>query len=92
MNIRSIIRDGLIAGIVNLFVVLLGVTGLVGGIMIERFKLTSPEPGAWVVLLLVALGGGMTAARRALCKSWKEALVAGLVAGVPHGLLMGVFT
>jgi branched-chain amino acid transport system permease protein len=92
MNIRSIIRDGLVAGIVNIFIVLLGVTSLVGGIMIERLKLTSPEPGAWVVLLLVALAGGMTAARRALCKSWKEALITGLVAGVPHGLLMGMFT
>jgi hypothetical protein len=92
MNIRSSIRNGLFAGIVNIFFVLLGVTSLVGGILIERLKLSSPEPGAWLVLLIVALGGGAMIARHAACKSWRETLITGLLAGASHGLLLAVFT
>ena len=92
MNVRSIFREGILTGIINTFVVLLGLTGLVGGIMIERLDLSSPEPGAWVVLLGVALLGGVVTARRVESKSWRETIVTGLLAGGSHGLVMAMFT
>jgi ABC-type branched-subunit amino acid transport system permease subunit len=92
MNIRSILRGGLVTGVVNVFFVLLGLTSLVGRISIERLNLSSPAPGAWAVLLIVALVGGAVVARRAGCMSWRETLVAGLLAGAPHGLIMALLT
>jgi len=92
MNIRLILRDGLLAGIINVFIVLLGLTGLVGTMVIGWFELSSPEPGAWTLLLIVALWGGMTAVRHAECKAWGEALIAGLLAGASHGLILAVLT
>lgn len=92
MNIRSILRAGLIAGIINTFAVLLGLTGLAGGVLVEWFDLPSPELGAWALLLGVALWGGSTAIRSAGGKSWGETLAAGLLAGAPHGLMLAVLT
>ncbi len=92
MNVRSTFREGFLTSVVNIFVVLLGLTGLMGEIIIERLDLSSPEPGAWVVLLGVALVGGMVSARRAESKSWRDAAIVGLLAGGVHGTVMAVFT
>ena len=92
MNNRLFLRAGLLTGVINVFFVLLGLTGLMGKIMIERLGLSSPEPGAWGLLLAVALVSGMVVARRVESKSWGETVVTGLLAGVPHGLVMAAFT
>ena len=92
MNIRSSFREGLLTGFINIFVVLLGLTGLVGTIIEGWLGLSSQGPGAWGALLGIALWGGAMAARRAGSESWGETLIAGLLAGAPHGLMLGVFT
>ena len=92
MNVRVGIQRGLVAGIVNLFAVLLGLTGLVGTLVQGWLRLASQTPGAWLLLLAVALWGGATALRRAGGRSWGEAVAAGLLAGGSHALPVGVFT
>jgi branched-chain amino acid transport system permease protein len=92
MNIRSGLRSGAIAGAINVFVVLLGVTGLVGTIVSGWFKLSTQLPGVWILLLLVASWGGAMAARRIASESWRTAIIAGLLAGASHGVMMALFT
>jgi ABC-type branched-subunit amino acid transport system permease subunit len=92
MNIRSVIRDGIIAGVINIFVVLLGLPGLVGGIVRGWLHLSSPTLGGWALLLIVALWGGVTAARTVECKSWRQALLTGLLAGALQGVLLALPT
>jgi ABC-type branched-subunit amino acid transport system permease subunit len=92
MNIRASLRGGLLAGIMNVFVILLGLTGLVGTIVGGWFDSPSQEPGAWGLLLLIALWGGATAVQRVKSGSWRETLIAGLLAGAPHGLILAAFT
>jgi ABC-type branched-subunit amino acid transport system permease subunit len=92
MNIQSSLRGGLLAGIINIFVILLGLTGLVGTMVGGWLSLSSPVPCAWGLLLLIALWSGVMATQRTEARSAKEALIAGLLAGVSHGLVLGVFT
>jgi branched-chain amino acid transport system permease protein len=88
MDLRASLREGLISGIINLFVILLGLTTLFGEMVQNWFELESPTAGAWVLLLLVAVWGVSRAVRHNL-ESPAGALLAGLVTGVIHGLLIG---
>lgn len=92
MNIRVGIQRGLVAGVVNIFAILLGLTGLVGTLVQEWLHLASRTPGAWLLLLAVALWGGATALRRVGGRSWWETVAMGLLAGGAHGVLVGVCT
>jgi branched-chain amino acid transport system permease protein len=91
MDIRPSLRDGLVTGIINVSMILLGLTVLVGTIIQEWLNLPSQTLGAWILLLAIALWGGARAGGRALERSEKEAVLAGLVAGIVHGLLVGAF-
>jgi ABC-type branched-subunit amino acid transport system permease subunit len=90
MDIRSSLREGLLSGIVNVFIILLGLTSLVGTMIEGWFGLPSPMLGAWLVLLGIALWGGARAGGRALEKSEKQAPLAGIIAGAVHGLLVAI--
>jgi len=91
MNIRSSLRGGLLTGFINVSIILLGLTGLVGTLMRGWFNLPSQGPGAWALLLVIALWGGAMAAQRAKGKSWGETSIAGLLAGASHGLVLATF-
>jgi ABC-type branched-subunit amino acid transport system permease subunit len=91
MDLRSSLREGLISGIINLFVILLGLTTLFGEMVQNWFELESATLGAWLLLLVVAIWGGARAARLALERSPGGAVLAGLVTGATHGLLLGIF-
>lgn len=91
-DIRSNLRSGLIVGSISVFLVLLGLTGLVGKLVAGWLHLSSQTPGAWVLLLAVALWGGVRAARSSRLKSWATTCVSGLLSGLVHGLLLGLFT
>lgn len=90
MDLRASLRDGLISGIISLFVILLGLTTLFGEMVQEWFKLESPTLGAWVLLSAVALWTGARAARPLLEKSLDSAVLGGLVAGAANSLVIGV--
>ena len=92
MNIRSSLSRGLIAGFINISIILLGLTSLVGTMVSDWFGLSSQRPGAWALLLVIALWGGATAAQHARDKSWGETSIAGLLAGASHGLVLAAFT
>ena len=89
---RLSLRNGLIAAIVNIMIVLLGLTGLAGTLVRGWFNLPSQEPGAWLLLLGVALGAGYASVRQGAPRSWKSALGSGLAAGLLHGLLLALVT
>jgi len=96
MDIRSSLREGLLTGVINIFVILLGLTGLVGALVQDWLDLDSATLGVWVLLLSIALWGGTRAGRRGLAKADKrrptrDALLAGFFAGLGHGLLVGIF-
>jgi branched-chain amino acid transport system permease protein len=90
MDLRSSLREGLIAGIINLFIILLGLTTLTGEMVQKWFDLESATLGAWLLLLALAVWGGGRAARPAIEKSQAGAILAGLVTGATHGLLIGI--
>jgi branched-chain amino acid transport system permease protein len=90
MDIRSSLREGLLSGTINVFIILLGLTSLVGTMVQGWFDLPSPMPGAWLLLLGIAFWGGTRAGGRALEKAEKQAPLAGLLAGVVHGLLVAI--
>ena len=92
MNTRSTIRTGSITGVINVFFVLLGLTTLVGRLVMGWLKLPSQTPGGWALLLVMALWGGVSSARSARCQSWGEAVRTGLLAGAVHGVIMAVIT
>jgi ABC-type branched-subunit amino acid transport system permease subunit len=89
-GVRSSFQSGLVAGLVNVFIVLLGLTSLVGAIVAEWFSTSSRLPGAWILLLVVAFWGGARAMRSVRAGTWKDASVAGLLSGVSHGLILAV--
>jgi branched-chain amino acid transport system permease protein len=89
-GVRSSIRSGLVAGVVNIFIVLLGVTGLVGTIVAGWFSTSSKLPGAWILLLAVAFFGGARAARSAQTATWRDVSIVGLAAGTSHGVILAV--
>jgi ABC-type branched-subunit amino acid transport system permease subunit len=92
MNVRSSLREGFLSGLINIFMVLLGLTGLAGTIIKGWFDLRSQSPGAWVLLSVIALWGGAVAVQRTTSKSWRESVIAGLLAGASQGLVMAVLT
>jgi len=92
MKFRSALRGGLVAAVVNLFVVLLGLTGLAGNIAVEWLDISSQALAAWFVLLLVALWGGAMSVEGEEQEGWGHTLGAGLLAGAVHGILLAVFT
>ena len=59
MDIRSGLRAGILAGLINIFIVLLGLQVLVGTIVQGWFDLPSQGLGAWLLLLSVAFGFGV---------------------------------
>jgi ABC-type branched-subunit amino acid transport system permease subunit len=89
VGVRSGFKSGFLAGIVNGFCVLLGLPLLTGGIVAGWFSLSSQWPGAWILLLAVAWWGGTRAVRGAGLSSWGNVLLAGLLAGLAHGLILG---
>ncbi|MDZ7739071.1 MAG: hypothetical protein U5K32_08415 [Bacteroidales bacterium] len=88
-RVKPRLRSALIAGLINTLVILLGLTGLAGTLVSGWFGLSSQRPGAWLLLLLVAYWAGARATNRPRAETWREALSAGLVAGLSHGLLVG---
>jgi len=92
MKNRSGLRSGLLAGTVNVFIVLLGLSGLIGSMIMGWLGLSSEMLGAWLLLALVAFWGGDMAVRRVGAGSWQDAVSGGLVAGAAHGLVMAMLT
>jgi ABC-type branched-subunit amino acid transport system permease subunit len=90
-RIRSNVQSGLLTGFINIFAVLLGLTGLAGAILEDWFNLPSPVFGAWILLLAVAFWGGARTVGGARPRGWGEILAGGLVSGAIHALLMGVY-
>ncbi len=91
MRIRLSLRDGLTTGVINVFVILLGLSTLFGNTLRGWLRLGGQAPGAWLGLVLVAMWGGAQARRHSGGKSLQGALVAGLAAGLAHGLLLALF-
>ena len=90
VGVRSGLKSGFAAGIVNVFVVLLGLPILVGGIVAGWISLPSQWPGAWILLLAVAWWGGARAIRGVDLSGWKNVPLVGLLAGLTHGLVLGI--
>ncbi len=89
---RINVKHGLIAGVVNAYIVLVGLIGLAGTLLEEWFNLPSLVPGAWIVLAIVAMWGGAQAVKRherLTVRSWSEALSRALPSALAHGLFMG---
>ncbi len=91
MDIRASLREGLLSGFINIVIILLGLTGLLGTLAQDRLNLPSQELGAWGLLLAIALWGGSRAVRHDPDEEWGKTLGAGLLAGVFHGLLVAAF-
>jgi ABC-type branched-subunit amino acid transport system permease subunit len=70
MTIGTGLRRGLAIAIIDIFILLLGVTALVGRIVSGWFRLSSEAPGAWLLLAGLALWGGVTVSRSARSRSW----------------------
>ncbi len=96
---RTSLNNGLLTGVINVFVSLLGIPGLVGLLTQEWFSLPSLVPGAWLLLLFVAAWGGARAVTggseenpEAVTRlSWRDVALRGLIAGAAHGLLVALF-
>ncbi len=89
---RINLKHGLIAGVVNAYIVLVGLIGLAGTLLEDWFNLPSAVPGAWFVLVLVAMWGGAQAVKkydRVVVRSWAEALTRALPSALVHGLFIG---
>jgi ABC-type branched-subunit amino acid transport system permease subunit len=91
MDIRSGLRAGILAGLINIFIVLLGLQVLVGTIVQGWFDLPSQGLGAWLLLLSVPFGFGVWAARGAQDRASRHVLTVGLVTGASQGLIMALF-
>jgi ABC-type branched-subunit amino acid transport system permease subunit len=93
MKIRESLQDGLIAGTINIFVILMGLTVLGSSLGQEWFRLASPAPGAWAPLVAVGLWAGARARRHAMEDSklpgLLSATLAGLLSGLADGILVG---
>ena len=85
-RIRSSFQIGFRTGLINLGIVLLGLTGLAGTIVKDWFHLPSQVPGAWVLLLAVGMWGGARAVRDWQAMDWRASLAGGLYSGLPHAL------
>jgi len=91
MKNQSGIRAGLLTGAVNIFAILLGLTGLAGSLVMGWLGFSSQVLGVWLLLVLVAAWGGAMAVRDSKRASWKGALSKGLGAGGVHALLIALF-
>lgn len=91
MELRGVLRRGLIAGLVSLTAILLGLTNLIGTLTRNWFRPPSVVPGAWFTLIAVAVWGAVSALRRHTHSGWREALAVGAVAGLPNALITAVF-
>jgi ABC-type branched-subunit amino acid transport system permease subunit len=89
VGVRSGLKSGLAAGIVNAFVVLLGLPVLVGELTASWFSLSSQWQGVWILLLAVAWWGGTRAVRGTELSTWKNVPLVGLLTGLTHGLVLG---
>jgi ABC-type branched-subunit amino acid transport system permease subunit len=87
-GVRSGLKSGFAAGIVNAFIVLLGVHVLLGDMLADWFSLPSQGLGAWLLLLAVAWWGGARIVQDP--SGWRDVSLAGLMAGLAHGLTLGV--
>jgi ABC-type branched-subunit amino acid transport system permease subunit len=94
MKIRSSVQAGLIAGTINIFLILMGLTALASTLGQEWFRIQTEPPGAWALLLALGLWGGARACRQALkareMPSPLSAALAGLIAGAANGILVSV--
>jgi len=91
MGLRSSLREGLMAGTINIFVILLGVTRLFGDLFQKWFNLPSQAAGVWLALLAVAMWAGARARHHVPTSSPVKTALAGLAAGLAHGLVLGLF-
>lgn len=89
MRLRTGIRTGLIIGGVTIFLILIGVPTLAGGLVQNWFKVPEPEPGAWFLLAVMGLWAGWRAATGLKERSWGLTAQAGIAAGAVHALLIG---
>jgi ABC-type branched-subunit amino acid transport system permease subunit len=93
MKIRSSLQVGLIAGTINIFVILMGLTVLGSSLGQEWFRVASPAPGAWALLVAVGLWAGARARQHAMEDSklpgLLSATLAGLLSGLADGILVG---
>jgi ABC-type branched-subunit amino acid transport system permease subunit len=86
------LKHGLIAGVVNVYIVLVGLIGLAGMLLEDWLNLPSPMPGAWLVLVIVAMWGGTRTIKKhgqVAVRSWGEALMQSLPSALAHGLFIG---
>ena len=85
---RSSVRNGFLTGVIGIFVVLLGLTGLAGEIVADWVGISSRAPGAWALLLALGLWVGAKTFR---ANQGGQVLKAGLPAGVVYALLLSAF-
>jgi branched-chain amino acid transport system permease protein len=90
VSTRSGLRNGLLMGLINALVVLLGLTGLAGSLLSSWFGFSTSRVGAWLLLLAVAFVGGSRTARAAKSSSWRQAALVGLWTGLVQGVLMAL--
>jgi ABC-type branched-subunit amino acid transport system permease subunit len=91
MKIRSSLQTGLIAGTINIFLILMGQTVLTSSLGQEWFRMRTPPPGAWAALAAVGLWAGSRACRHVLGDqkpSILSAALAGTLAGLANGILV----
>ncbi|MGC9399187.1 MAG: branched-chain amino acid ABC transporter permease [Anaerolineae bacterium] len=89
---RKNVKSGLIGAVVNLYLIVVGLTGLSGALIKKWFGLP-PVFGAWVLLLGVAMWGGSQALKRrdgSLPRSGALALIRAVPAALAHGLLLAM--
>ena len=90
MSVRSGIRGGLLTGGISIFLILIGITTLMGTMVQGWFKLEGRAAGAWALLLLMAFFAGARGVSKLRSPSWGQSVVAGIFAGLAHGLLVGI--
>ncbi|TET51748.1 MAG: hypothetical protein E3J64_06355 [Anaerolineales bacterium] len=83
---------GLLSAVISVFAVLLGLPGLVGGRAEDWFGLDSQAPGAWVLIVALAIWGGAASVRKTQSRSWSKVLAIGATAGLAYGLVMAAVT
>lgn len=91
---RISLTSGLIASIIAIYLVLLGVTGLIGTLIQGWLGLSSPVFGVWLSLVIVAMWGGAWAVKQgaeARVANPRGAIAASLPAGLLHGFVMAMF-
>jgi branched-chain amino acid transport system permease protein len=88
----SSLGSGLLSAGISISGILMGLPSLVGALVQDWLELRSLAPGAWILIVGLALWGGAATAGRLHRRTWMRSLASGVVAGVGHGLLMAVVT